>query len=277
MDRQSFTFNAPIRTRISYRALRICARMYNTRRKCTVAVGRFTRVKNPNEDQIRIRSTVIVMKENTVKKKKRTRHTGYLPRKKIWYPWWYTKIKYDIRLHVACGVCTCVYVWCVCVCVKNDKSIETTWIDVALESDSRSTASQRYVRRQTRHSDGDGAFARTRRVTYWIASCVVSRARAGQTGSWNVQCVWQVSAHSRILSPSLFSVAHQSPYMHLEVQSGRVGVIDWMIHSHQRRVCILFIFRHRLLTDSRSCSRCLLSRSMVSHAILCRFQTAFQI
>lgn len=35
------------------------------------------------------------------------------------------------------------------------------------------------------------------------------------------------------LSLFLLSLTHQSPYIHLKLQSDRVGVIDWTIHSYQ--------------------------------------------
>lgn len=41
-------------------------------------------------------------------------------------------------------------------------------------------------------------------------------------------------------SQSFTPLAHQSPYIHLELQSERVGVIDWMIHSHQTRLHFIY-------------------------------------
>lgn len=63
---------------------------------------------------------------------------------------------------------------------------------------------------------GIGSFvnnARADSLSYLLNRTLrLSRVRRGQTGSWNVQCIWQVSAHSRTLSPSHSSGASISIY-----------------------------------------------------------------
>jgi len=57
-----------------------------------------------------------------------------------------------------------------------------------------------------------------------------------------LKCSMYLTGVRAFVCPQSFTpLAHQSPYIHLELQSERVGVIDWTIHSHQTHLHFYFL------------------------------------
>jgi len=57
-----------------------------------------------------------------------------------------------------------------------------------------------------------------------------------------LKCSMYLTGVRAFVCPQSFTpLAHQSPYIHLELQSERVGVIDWTIYSHQTHLHFYFV------------------------------------